>query len=210
MSTPRVRPTATASGGSEQPASPSANPAKSRLRRRSEEGGREDEDGRIAILLWNLTLDQTKAAGEPALTRRVALTLAGLDGDWSLRQTLLNAGSGDITSAVSALGIKDWPNDEAQWDELAEATRLHTTETSVSADGELSVEVTLDMPSAVLLELSQAILVRRCFPDAPLKYMPPTKHKETDIFFSHAYDVMADLVVALDPAADCQRRARSS
>jgi beta-lysine 5,6-aminomutase alpha subunit len=24
--------------------------------------------------------------------------------------------------------------------------------------------------------------------------MPPTKHKETDIFFSHAYDVMADLV----------------
>ena len=38
------------------------------------------------------------------------------------------------------------------------------------------------------------MLVRRCFPDAPLKYMPPTKHKETDIFFSHAYDVMADLV----------------
>ena len=45
-----------------------------------------------------------------------------------------------------------------------------------------------------MLELSQAMLVRRCFPDAPLKYMPPTKHKETDIFFSHAYDVMADLV----------------
>ena len=38
------------------------------------------------------------------------------------------------------------------------------------------------------------MLVRRCFPDAPLKYMPPTKHKEGDIFFSHAYDVMADLV----------------
>lgn len=46
----------------------------------------------------------------------------------------------------------------------------------------------------LLLELSQAMLVRRCFPNAPLKYMPPTKHKETDIFFSHAYDVMADLV----------------
>ena len=38
------------------------------------------------------------------------------------------------------------------------------------------------------------MLVRRCFPDAPLKYMPPTKHKEPDIFFSHAYDAMADLV----------------
>jgi len=46
----------------------------------------------------------------------------------------------------------------------------------------------------LLLELAQAMLVRRCFPDAPLKHMPPTKHKETDIFFSHAYDVMADLV----------------
>jgi beta-lysine 5,6-aminomutase alpha subunit len=46
----------------------------------------------------------------------------------------------------------------------------------------------------LLLELAQAMLIRRCFPDAPLKYMPPTKHKQTDIFFSHAYDVMADLV----------------
>ena len=116
-----------------------------------------DTDGRIAILLWNLTLDQTKAAGEPALTRRVALTLAGLDSTWTLRQTLLNAGSGDIAATVSALGIKDWPKDGAQWDELAEAAQLHTTETSVSADGELSVELTLDMPSAVLLELSQDV-----------------------------------------------------
>ena len=116
-----------------------------------------DEDGRIAILLWNLTLDQTKAVGEPALTRRVALTLAGLDGDWSVRQTLLNAGSGDITGAVTALGIKDWPSDDAQWGELAQATRLHTTDTAVSADGTLDVDLTLDMPSAVLLELSQDV-----------------------------------------------------
>jgi beta-lysine 5,6-aminomutase alpha subunit len=36
--------------------------------------------------------------------------------------------------------------------------------------------------------------VRRCFPNAPIKYMPPTKHKQGDIFFSHAYDLMADVV----------------
>jgi beta-lysine 5,6-aminomutase alpha subunit len=36
--------------------------------------------------------------------------------------------------------------------------------------------------------------VRTLFPDAPIKYMPPTKHKQGDIFFSHAYDVMADVV----------------
>lgn len=57
-----------------------------------------------------------------------------------------------------------------------------------------SYEIDPHRPETFLLELSQAMLVRRCFPNAPLKYMPPTKHKETDIFFSHAYDVMADLV----------------
>jgi beta-lysine 5,6-aminomutase alpha subunit len=57
-----------------------------------------------------------------------------------------------------------------------------------------SYEIDPHRPDTLLLELSQAMLVRRCFPEAPLKYMPPTKHKETDIFFSHAYDVMADLV----------------
>src|SRR3954463_9399516 len=57
-----------------------------------------------------------------------------------------------------------------------------------------SYEIDPAREETLLLELSQAMLVRRCFPNAPLKYMPPTKHKETDIFFSHAYDVMADLV----------------
>lgn len=57
-----------------------------------------------------------------------------------------------------------------------------------------SYEIDPHRPQTLLLELSQAMLVRRCFPDAPLKYMPPTKHKETDIFFSHVYDAMADLV----------------
>jgi beta-lysine 5,6-aminomutase alpha subunit len=57
-----------------------------------------------------------------------------------------------------------------------------------------SYEIDPYRDQTLLLELAQAMLVRRCFPDAPLKYMPPTKHKETDIFFSHAYDVMADLV----------------
>ncbi|MGI5862406.1 MAG: lysine 5,6-aminomutase subunit alpha [Myxococcales bacterium] len=50
------------------------------------------------------------------------------------------------------------------------------------------------LPQTFLLELAQAMLVRRCFPDAPLKYMPPTKHKTGDIFWSHAYDLMADIV----------------
>jgi beta-lysine 5,6-aminomutase alpha subunit len=43
-------------------------------------------------------------------------------------------------------------------------------------------------------EMAQALLVRTLFPGSPVKYMPPTKHKQGDIFFSHAYDVMADVV----------------
>jgi beta-lysine 5,6-aminomutase alpha subunit len=45
----------------------------------------------------------------------------------------------------------------------------------------------------LLREFAMAMMVRELFPAAP-SYMPPTKHKEGDIFFSHAYDVMADLV----------------
>ena len=50
------------------------------------------------------------------------------------------------------------------------------------------------LPQSFLLDLAQAMLVRELFPDAPLKYMPPTKHKTGDIFFSHAYDLLADIV----------------
>ncbi len=39
-----------------------------------------------------------------------------------------------------------------------------------------------------------AMLVRCVHPTAPIKYMPPTKHKDGDIFFAHVYDAMADLV----------------
>ncbi|MHB8417306.1 MAG: lysine 5,6-aminomutase subunit alpha [Myxococcales bacterium] len=57
-------------------------------------------------------------------------------------------------------------------------------------------EIDTARPDTLTLELSQALLVRHLFPRSPIKYMPPTKHKQGDIFFSHAYDVMADLVAA--------------
>jgi beta-lysine 5,6-aminomutase alpha subunit len=57
-----------------------------------------------------------------------------------------------------------------------------------------SFEIDPDREDTIARELAQALLVRTLFPDAPIKYMPPTKHKQGDIFFSHAYDVMADVV----------------
>jgi beta-lysine 5,6-aminomutase alpha subunit len=60
-----------------------------------------------------------------------------------------------------------------------------------------SFEIDPDRDDTIARELAQALLVRTLFPDAPIKYMPPTKHKQGDIFFSHAYDVMADVVARI-------------
>jgi beta-lysine 5,6-aminomutase alpha subunit len=57
-----------------------------------------------------------------------------------------------------------------------------------------SFEIDPAREDTIVREMAQALLVRTLFPEAPVKYMPPTKHKEGDIFFSHAYDVMADVV----------------
>jgi len=57
-----------------------------------------------------------------------------------------------------------------------------------------SFEIDPAREDTLLRELAMAMMVRELFPNSPIKYMPPTKHKEGDIFFSHAYDVMSDLV----------------
>jgi beta-lysine 5,6-aminomutase alpha subunit len=52
-------------------------------------------------------------------------------------------------------------------------------------------------PGQILLELAHAQLVRECFPDAPLKYMPPTKHMTGNVFQGFLYDGMFNLIGAL-------------
>jgi len=44
-----------------------------------------------------------------------------------------------------------------------------------------------------LLEVAQAQMAREIFPDAPLKYMPPTKYMTGDIFKTHLVDGMFNL-----------------
>ena len=44
-----------------------------------------------------------------------------------------------------------------------------------------------------LMEIAQAQMIRQIFPDAPLKYMPPTKHMTGDIFKGHLMDGMFNL-----------------
>ncbi len=51
-------------------------------------------------------------------------------------------------------------------------------------------EINPEVENAFLYELAHAQLTRELFPQSPIKYMPPTKYKKTDIFYSHAMDTL--------------------
>ncbi len=54
-------------------------------------------------------------------------------------------------------------------------------------------EINPSVPDSFLLELAHAQLIRELFPDAPLKYMPPTKHMTGNIFAGYLLDAFFNL-----------------
>ncbi|MBV8067615.1 MAG: D-lysine 5,6-aminomutase subunit alpha, partial [Candidatus Eremiobacteraeota bacterium] len=54
-------------------------------------------------------------------------------------------------------------------------------------------EINPDLEDSFLYQIAQAQLAREIFPEAPLKYMPPTKHMTGDIFKGHLIDAMFNL-----------------
>ncbi|HTV92931.1 MAG TPA: lysine 5,6-aminomutase subunit alpha [Verrucomicrobiae bacterium] len=54
-------------------------------------------------------------------------------------------------------------------------------------------EINPDLEDGFLYQVAQAQLARQIFSDAPLKYMPPTKHMTGDIFKGHLIDAMFNL-----------------
>jgi beta-lysine 5,6-aminomutase alpha subunit len=54
-------------------------------------------------------------------------------------------------------------------------------------------EIDPGLENGFLLAIAQAQLARQIFPDAPLKYMPPTKHMTGDIFKGHLIDALFNL-----------------
>jgi beta-lysine 5,6-aminomutase alpha subunit len=58
-------------------------------------------------------------------------------------------------------------------------------------------EIDPDLSDQWLLELAHAQLVRELFPEAPLKYMPPTKHMTGNIFQGYLLDGMFHLTGVL-------------
>jgi beta-lysine 5,6-aminomutase alpha subunit len=58
-------------------------------------------------------------------------------------------------------------------------------------------EIDPSVPESFRLELAHAMLARALFPDAPLKWMPPTRHMTGDIFGGYLLDGFFNLVGAL-------------
>jgi len=58
-------------------------------------------------------------------------------------------------------------------------------------------EINPDLPESLRLELAHALLARELFPDAPLKWMPPTKHMTGDVFRGNLLDGFFNLVGTL-------------
>lgn len=54
-------------------------------------------------------------------------------------------------------------------------------------------EIDPDLEDGFLFQVAQAQLARQIFPNAPLKYMPPTKHMTGNIFKGHLIDAMFNL-----------------
>lgn len=58
-------------------------------------------------------------------------------------------------------------------------------------------EIDPEMEDGFLHEVAQAQTVRECFPKAPIKYKPPTRHKTGDIFYSQLMDGLFTMVGAM-------------
>jgi beta-lysine 5,6-aminomutase alpha subunit len=65
------------------------------------------------------------------------------------------------------------------------------------ADSQLGLghafEINPEVPDSFVLELAHAQLVRELFPNAPLKYMPPTKHMTGNVFAGYLLDAFFNL-----------------
>jgi beta-lysine 5,6-aminomutase alpha subunit len=55
-------------------------------------------------------------------------------------------------------------------------------------------EIDTPVPNSLLYEWAQAQLTRELFPDCPVKYMPPTRHMDGNLYRTHATDSLFNLV----------------
>jgi xylan 1,4-beta-xylosidase len=125
-----------------------------------------DDDGSLAIVIWNGTVDVSKAAGDPVLDRHVELAIRGLPADsYEVRHRRIDETHSNVTARWARLGEgRAWPDDE-EWAMLHAADDLAdlTPPTSMSTThGSLGLSFDLPMPAVSLIELRpyDAALIR--------------------------------------------------
>jgi xylan 1,4-beta-xylosidase len=116
-----------------------------------------DGDGRVAIVAWNGTIDQSKSGGDQLLDRQVRLTIDGLPaGEVVVRHARIDATHSNIARHWDG---GDWP-DDGGWQRLHELDRLEELEperrATVGPDGRLALEFELPMPAVSLIEVVPA------------------------------------------------------
>jgi xylan 1,4-beta-xylosidase len=113
-----------------------------------------DGEGGVDVVVWNGTLDQSKAGGAAKLDRSVALVVGGLPADaYRLSVARVDAYHSNVAAVWRALGAgADWP-DEDQWAALRDADVLAEQDCGLVEveGGEMTVELDLPMPGIVHL-----------------------------------------------------------
>jgi len=122
--------------------------------------GSRADDGRITIVVWNGTVDVSKADGDPLLDRAAVLHVTGLsEGGYRLRHRRLDAVHSNLVASWADIGGgREWPNDDG-WERLSARDHLEEFEPDrmMTADGNaLGVTFQLPMPSISLIELTPA------------------------------------------------------
>jgi xylan 1,4-beta-xylosidase len=120
-----------------------------------------DDEGGIALLLWNGTLDQSKIDGDESLARRVELRVDGLESEqhYVLRHVRIDATHSDVLRFWDRIAKgAPWPSEE-QWEELVAADVLEDLEplSEVRAvAGILTLSIGMPMPSVSAITLTPA------------------------------------------------------
>ena len=117
------------------------------------------QDGALGVLLWNGTLDQTKADGDALLGRKVRLRVLGVpSGRYQQEHFRVDSVHSNIVAKWAAIGRPDWP-DAAGWAALHEKDRLDSLgprSTVNISGGEFGLDFELPMPGISLIRLSPA------------------------------------------------------
>ena len=116
------------------------------------------DDGRIGILAWNVTLDQSKIGGDALLDRRIQIRVSVRPKmSFTVRHFRIDAGHSNVVSAWERMrdGVP-WPSDQ-QWAALGQLNTLDELgppeRVTAGGDGVLQFAFDLPMPGVSGLEL---------------------------------------------------------